>query len=310
MVRRWCLSLAICCLAVGVTGAPARAQVALKWKFPDGLAMTITETLKTKQTLTLAGMPIETSAEQTEVVQFKAGDRAADGTLKATRKVTGLKSKIGLPGGVEIDFDSAKENAPLGSQFDFMIEVLNASAKAETTVVYDGQNKVVRIDGADKVAEKLDGPAKEAIKDQIDSEYMATVANAEMRVIPSRPLNVGDTWEESVVVRFGSGQTMKFTTNYKYEGPTQQGERTLDKISLELKDVEFAIDNPVLKLKEEKLAVAASSGTILFDRERGQLVASQDKHQIKGTLTFIAGDNELPGNLDLTIETTGKVEIK
>lgn len=58
-----------------------------------------------------------------------------------------------------------------------------------------------------------------------------------------------------------------------------------------------------LKVIKSDLKVEASDGTMFFDREAGCVVESKGKTQIKGSMTFSINDMELPGELDLTIET-------
>jgi hypothetical protein len=57
------------------------------------------------------------------------------------------------------------------------------------------------------------------------------------------------------------------------------------------------------------LKPAASEGTMLFDREAGHVVSAKGKTQIKGDMmTFSLNGAELPGALDLTIETATELQ--
>ena len=66
--------------------------------------------------------------------------------------------------------------------------------------------------------------------------------------------------------------------------------------------------NTPLKAVKSNLKVESSEGTILFDREEGHVVSRKDKMRIKGDMTFSARGTELPGALDLRIETN--VELR
>jgi hypothetical protein len=56
------------------------------------------------------------------------------------------------------------------------------------------------------------------------------------------------------------------------------------------------------------LKIDSGDGTILFDREVGAIVSAKGKTRIKGSMTFDAGGQELPGDLDLTIETDTELQ--
>ena len=61
-------------------------------------------------------------------------------------------------------------------------------------------------------------------------------------------------------------------------------------------------------MTKSDLKVESSEGTILFDREQGCVVESRDKTQIKGSMTFSAGGMELPGQLELSIQTNVQLQ--
>ena len=58
-----------------------------------------------------------------------------------------------------------------------------------------------------------------------------------------------------------------------------------------------------LKVTKSDLKVESSDGTILFDREAGCVVEAKGKIQVKGDLTMMIQGMELPGTLDLNMET-------
>ena len=123
--------------------ATAEAQVKLQLKFPDGAKTTGTITTKTHQILKRAGMEIETKANETISTTTTNGKRNADGTIQLTSTVDAIKSKLTLPGGVELEFDSAKPSEPAGTVFDFLLEIYTAIPKIVSTTVLDKDNRVV-----------------------------------------------------------------------------------------------------------------------------------------------------------------------
>jgi hypothetical protein len=147
-------------------------------------------------------------------------------------------------------------------------------------------------------------------KSQLDSEYLKKAANQDIAKLPTDPVNKGDSWQRTEVVNFGAGQIMTFETRYTYEGTVEKDGRQLEKIKVETLKVDFGLENSPLPLtvKESKLKPAESSGTILFDRQRGHSVESTASLRITGDLTFVAGGNELPSKLDLKMESSAFVK--
>ena len=80
---------------------------------------------------------------------------------------------------------------------------------------------------------------------------------------------------------------------------------------MKVNSVTYNIDpNPSLplELKSSDLKIAKSEGELLFDRKLGAFVKSSDSFTVVGKLTLVAGGNELPGELDLTITSKSSRE--
>src|SRR5438270_188616 len=91
MIRRAVLPMLV---MVAGLALPAMAQVKLEYKYPEGTSTRYRTTSKTHQVLTLAGMDIETSAEESVISTHSVGKRNPDGTLPVTQKVESLRSQI------------------------------------------------------------------------------------------------------------------------------------------------------------------------------------------------------------------------
>jgi hypothetical protein len=121
----------------------------------------------------------------------------------------------------------------------------------------------------------------------------------------------GESWERTQVVDAGGGQTLSFRKKFDYVGSEKKGDKTLDKINTKVLDVKIQTDpdsNLPLKPVKSELKPDSSEGTILFDREAGHVVASNDKVHIKGDMTLSANGQELQSTLDLTIETKQELQ--
>lgn len=287
----------------------ANAQVQLRWKLDDGMKTTTTKTAKVAQILTLAGQEIETKSAQTSTSVATAGERDDDGNITVEVKIASLKSEMVLPGGVELKFDSEKETEPQGTAFDKLLDIFEAMSKNQWTMTFDKDGKVTEAKGSNKVLEQLDADLQKVVESQLDPEYIAETVNAVRDVIPSKPVRKGDVWTRSLTARLEAGQYLKFKTTYEYQGIVEQDDRTLDKITAAMTDVEYGTaDDAPIKVTKSDLKIDSSNGTVLFDRERGLIVANQIKTRIKGDLTLNINGTELGGKLDLTFDSSEKIE--
>jgi hypothetical protein len=306
--------------AVGVglmamAAAPAaRAQVKLEYKYPEGQTLTYKTTSKMNQILTLAGMEIPTEVEQTVVTSQIIGNRAGDSTLPIQQKVDALRTEMTLPGGMQITYDSKEPEAKIDNeQLAFLVDVFKLAAEATYKVVLDGKNKVKAVEGAEKLLEKVD-KLNPLVRDSMRSRLSADKLKAEFEEshgnLPDVLARPGEPWERTVTIDSG-GQELVFRKKYEYAGTEKKGDKTLDKITvktLEMKIKDDPNSQAPSKVTKSDLKVDSSDGTILFDHEAGRVVESRDKLRVKGSLTVSAAGQELPGELDLTIETTQELQ--
>jgi hypothetical protein len=283
-----------------VNGALLSAQVTLEPKFPEDSMFTTQTEQKSKQTLVLAGMNIDTSSSTFSVATTTIGKRAADGTLEVKEQVNTLQAEIGFPGGFTIGFDSANpdKKAPI-PQLEPILDALRAAVRLPMTLVLDAKNKIQKVKLPDGEFEKL----PEAAKDRFSPEWLQKAAEQARAYLPDQPVNVGDSWERSHEMNAGDGQVMTFRTRYQYAGTVEQDGMTLDKITGKVLDVNYTVNgNNTLQVKSSDLKISDSSGTYLFDRKRGATISRVSKVQLAGPLTIIFNNNEIEGKVDLTLE--------
>ena len=104
----------------------------------------------------------------------------------------------------------------------------------------------------------------------------------------------------------GGGQVMTFRIDYKYEGTLKLNGRELDRITGKVTDVAYDQEGEApgpLKVKNSELKPVKSSVEVLFDRNLGHFIEMKSLFQIKGDMTFEANGMELPGKLDLTMDS-------
>jgi Family of unknown function (DUF6263) len=307
--------IGVACLAF-LSSHTVQAQVKLEYKFPEGKKFSYKSTVKTKQTLTLQGMAIETESEQVVVTARTAGKRRDDATVPVEEKVESLRVELSLPGGINVTFDSSNPDAKIDNpQLAFLGEALKLSSETVYTLVLDEQKKVKAVEGTEKLlekAEKLSPQAKDQIHERMQADKIKMRFEQELRVLPDVLARPGESWERTEVLDIGSGQTLTFKKKYEYLGTEKRGDQALDKIGSKVTEVELKMDpasNSPLKIVKAELKAALSEGTLLFDREAGHVVSAKGKTQIKGDmLTFSLNGTEIPGALDLTIESNTELQ--
>jgi hypothetical protein len=104
----------------------------------------------------------------------------------------------------------------------------------------------------------------------------------------------------------GGGNDLVFKRKYEYVGTEKKGDRTLDRIKVTTIEAKLKDDpdsQAPAKITKSDLKVESSEGSILFDREAGRIVEARNKVHLKGTMTLSAGGQEIPGELDVQLET-------
>lgn len=291
--------LSLSLLAAGFA-SPALAQVKLEHKFSDGRKTVTHTTMKVKQTLTLAGMAQETESERFAISTDQASKRDADGKIRIEKKTDKLSVNLKIAG-MEVTFDSddpsKKATNPL---LEPILNIMRIATKLKPVLVRDQSGKVVAVEGLDKAGDEI----PEEFRGEFDPERIKKTSNQEFETLPSEAVKPGATWTKDSDMPLGGGQTMTFTTDYKYIGEVQEGGKKLDKIEAKVTAVSLTIaNNPMVKLTKCEVKPTESSETMLFDREAGEWQSSKSKVRIQGVLDLEVNGMAFPGKLDLTIET-------
>jgi hypothetical protein len=291
-------------LALGLATAAA-AQVRLEAKFVPG-KRTLTTTTTVNQTLTIAGMDIPTSGEAVVIASRQVSAPNAEGEIRMLEKTEAIRQKLTLPGGLQFDFDSANPNAPpANAALEPLAAMYRALVGSSYTLVLDKDRKVRAAEGLDDLLARA-GPAADSLRADLNVKRLASDHAVALARLPDGPVNMGDRWEREEVLGVGSGQMLTFKAFYEYRGTVEQDGRTLDRIGMHIESVRFTIaeDAPIpVRAKSSDLRIESSSGTLLFDRERGEMVDTRSAMRIVGSLLLDVMGNELPGKLDLTMET-------
>lgn len=247
-------------------------------------------------------MDIETSVTMLEDQKFRVKEKTADGGLLCESNLDKFQFELQAPGfnlSFYSDNPGQKSDIPEIQQLiDFLYVVSNA--KTETTLDAKG-----KIDKVEMHAEGLDA-LPELYKSSLNADRMKIIAENELGRLPNGAVKTGDTWIRSEEFDAGNGQLFTYETTYKYEGTVDEKGKTLDKISATYDKVNFSIDansTLPLALKSSELKIDQSKTTLLFDREAGEFVNTDSELKITGDLVFVAGGQELPSKLDLSMKS-------
>ena len=305
-------SIAAMLVVTAVAAHGLAQEVRLERKLNEGGVYTTEVKGGIDQTLTIAGMDIETNVQTHTVSTSRVSQRADDGTVRVKEKVDSLQINMGGTQG-DYSFDSGNPDDKGSSPLEMLRPIHKVLANRVHTVIYDEDNRVKDIETDEDFLASLSTEPQTLVGDQLDTETLKQETNQSLAALPDEPVRKGATWERTESANFGAGQIMTFDVTYTYLGSVQHEGRKLDKISLKVESVDFSLEENAalpLQLKDSKLKIASSEGFILFDSKAGQFVANNQKTRIKGDLTFVANGNELPSHLDLTVHAVTNVIVK
>jgi hypothetical protein len=290
-------------VALVILSSQSFAQVRLEEKLTPGETVKSRETNKVTQNLKIADQSIDTKAETT--METRQSIKESGGLLKMTFAIDSVKSRVELPGNQVLEFDSSKP-APADDSDALtksVRELFNSLIGASVEATLSGR-KVIVVDG---LTEKMPINA-----DEMKAEFQQRIDQ-----MPDQPVKPGDTWERTVELHIGAGQTLTFQRKYEYIGtvhsnPADPGSKEVDEIKGTDLSVLYTVrPNPQLPItvKKSDLKIDRSEHTLAFDRTLGRVVKSNGKSHIVGNILLAIGGQELDGALDLQLESTSQ-EIK
>jgi len=305
MFRRTAAAAAV--IALGLS-AGARAQVKLEFKQVPGTTSSKT-VQKLQQSLTINGNVLDTSTERSATTTRVVGTPAADGSVKVVDTIDALKIDLGLPGGIDIAFDSANPDAkPDNPMLAPIIDSFKVIAKSTFTLVFDKAGKLTGVEsvkpGGDLAA--LSPAVADQIKAEFDPKKVQKETARELDLFPAVGLKKGDTWTKDDIMQLGQGQSMTFKRTYTYLGPVTEGGKSLEKIDSKATAVDYKVDaGSPIKVPKSMLEIKSSAGTIFFDPKLGTIAKRDEKVNVVGTIDLeVMGMEFKDSKLDLTIETS------
>ncbi|MFO0917752.1 MAG: hypothetical protein U0872_05480 [Planctomycetaceae bacterium] len=256
---------------------------------------------KTEQTLTLAGMDIDTKSTLFSIATITSGKRDTDGNLTLEESIDVLQTDLSLPGGLTVQFDSANpDKAADNAVLEPLLDMLRATFKNPVTMTVDRDNHVQDLKFANNPEETL----PKEVRGFLDPVSRKKSAEQAWGFLPDRAVAIGDQWERTEEHNLGGGQSLTYKSRYTYAGPEKLDGQTYQKFDVERLEASYSLDpnaNPMVQVPKSDLKVAKSSGVILYQPETGAVAKREAEVKIAGTLTLVINGQELPGELDLSI---------
>jgi hypothetical protein len=303
--------------SIPVWDQPAQAQVKLEYKFPEGKTLTYKTTSRVRQNLGFGGTNVNSSKRETKVWSHSIGKRRQDSTLPIEERVESLRVEYSLPPppGTTLILDSSQPGKPIDDgRLAFLADVFKARSAMVYQIVLDGKNKLKEIEGTERLREKAmklaDPIAREEIGNELNPEKLKTQFEQAIRALPDAAVRTGEPWErtESLAVE---GRALTLRKKYEYRGTEKRDDKDLDKIGCKVVEVKFdqgADAKSPLKVQKSDLKVDSSEGTLLFDREQGQMVSASERHRFKGNVTFLGAGLDQSCQLELTIDVNSQLQ--
>lgn len=303
MFRRFAVaSLALAVLAL--TG-PARAQAPsnLRWKFKEGQTIRYVLSQKTNSSISVGGQSLDNAFEQEFEMTWKVKAVRADGSAEMSqvfdRVKYGMDSVLG-----QVAVDTKDEKDPEGPAA-MLGGVFRALVGADSTMVMTALGEIKEL--------KLPAKATEALKNvpqlpggprTLSEDSFKDIIQQATLVLPEKALAVDATWTSKREVPQAQLGTMVTDTTYTFRGPDAQ-EKGLDKIDVKsVMDLKVNPDAPFTA----KMNKQDSQGTVLFNREAGQVVRS--KVEQKFELGIEAMGQQIDSETKSTITITLRDEAK
>ena len=280
----------------------AQSQVTLEIKHKEKATVATRNDIKTSQVLKLAGQDLISKNTQVIITEYDTGLRAADGILRTKAVIKKWTGKWEFPGGIMMEFDSEvpDRKAP-AAQLEPVLDLVRVMLRNPVTHVFNKDGSVKGVEVPDDAVNSL----PKEFKNELSPKKLGEELKQLHEILPDKAITRGYTWVRNQTANLGSGQMMVFRVDFKYDGIERKNGRELHHISGVVTDVEYSMDGKnqgPLKLRDSKLKAVKSSMDVLFDREIGRFVTVKFLVQIKGDMTFVANDMNLPAKLDLTMQ--------
>jgi hypothetical protein len=257
------LTLALFALAA----SPAAAQTTLRYQFKEGETLNYAMDQKMKMTTSVMGKNIDMNMDQTANMTWKIDSVDSEGNAKITITFGRMKMSMDSPmGKVEVDSQDADgPDDPLGK---VLFGVVKAMAGMTVSGKINPRGEISDVQVPEKAAKQLGNlPGADALGDMFSPEGLKRMMGQSGLVLPKEAVKKGEKWDHKMDMKLPFGK-INAEFNYVYDGPTEKGGRTLEKIALKPK---MTIDPDPNAPFAMKMKSQEGGGHALFDNKTGKL---------------------------------------
>lgn len=288
----WCAAFALTACAA----SRLEAQQTLRWKFAPGQKLPYDIVQKMDMQMDVAGRQQDMTMNHTIETVWVVKSVAEDGTATIGQQIKRVKLEMDMPMIGKFTYDSDKKekpDVPFGEQ---LIGPFAAMVGSEFVLKMTPTGNVT--------VEKMPKELEDFIKKQAGGlggmgfsvDQFKQMASNIGAVLPEKPVNPGDTWQNDVSMDLPFG-AMKVGTKMKYEGTESRGGRSVARIGTTM-DISMKpkAGSPFkIEVKDSK-----GSGTVLFDVGAGRLVKTTQKQQMKMSMDL--GGQSIDQTINQTVE--------
>jgi hypothetical protein len=277
-------------------------QVLLQPKPPAGGKAKRQDHTRIDSKLSILGMPQDSVQDSTVVTSLAYGTPTAEGERAIEVTTESVVVDLQLPGGLAFRYDSNNPGPRNDNPQLAVVQDVFAALKGSTITYRVKAGKVLSVEGLQKIISNASQAAADALKPILPNERISQEFEQDLGVLPTQPLNVGDSWTRTMVMNIDGNQSLTFDRKYEYAGTVDEGGKELDQVKQTDTAVRYNLqNNPAVTLKQSDLKIEKSEGRILFDRDAGEIARDELTTRMKGPLSLAAGAMDLPAELDLTI---------
>jgi len=242
---------------------------------------------------------IKQEQQQTFIIKYTPLEKKGSDFV-VEQQIEYVKMDISI-GTTKIGYDSALASQPKNPMTEFFDSLMKIKL---TLYIDENTRKVTKIEGSKEFVDKLGEShpqMKNLLKSILSDEAIKRMSEQTWAAIPTTPKKKGEIWPGKSELNLGPIGT--YTNEYKYTFEGEDKDNTkLDRISVKPSMVYSAPKEK--KGKDEALPFdikdgskltsddGASSGTVLFDREKGRIASSNMKMKVTGTVVIDIGGTD------------------
>jgi hypothetical protein len=237
----------------------------LRYKFQSGSKLDYVSEMKQNMKMSAQGQEIDMKVNMTFDFSM-AVDSVDTATGAAKMKYKFGKVKMNMEGGPfgNMEYDSSSDKEPEGP-LAMAAPIFKALTEAEILMTVTPTGEVKDVKYPDKLKDQLANAGGGAGMQMFSEDQLKQMMNNPVFTLPKEAVKNGTTWDSKMEMKMPNNMgAMKVVNKYTYAGKQGQFEKIDMKTDMKLEGGEGG-EMPL------KMTTKESSGTILFDNEKGRI---------------------------------------